>query len=29
MYPETLFYAGSPDYFWLHEVEDAIKKKII
>ena len=24
-YPQTLFYARSPDYFWEHEVMDAIK----
>jgi hypothetical protein len=24
-YPQNLFYAGSRDYFWLHEVQDAIK----
>jgi hypothetical protein len=23
-YPQNLFYAGSPDYFWYHEVMDAI-----
>jgi hypothetical protein len=24
-YPQTLFYAGSQDYFWEHEILDAIK----
>ena len=23
-FPENLFYAGSPDYYWEHEVLDAV-----
>jgi hypothetical protein len=23
-YPQNLFYAGSPDYYWEHEVADAV-----
>jgi hypothetical protein len=26
-YPQTLFHAGSVDYFWEHEVQDACKGK--
>jgi hypothetical protein len=25
-YPQTFWHAGSPDYFWEHEIADATKK---